>query len=73
MSAIDYAPGIADQAQGLARKILDVIDDKHLLWVYDPDGDQLSKYDKFMDNCLSSEGPATAMLAFWRGRTRGLW
>ena len=73
MSAIDYAPGIADQAQELARKILDVIDDKHLLWVYDPQGYQLSKYDKFMEHCLSSEGPATVMLAFWRGRTRGLW
>ena len=73
MSAIEHAPGIADQAKALARKILDVIDDKHLLWVYDPDRDQLSKYDVFMHDCLSSEGPATVMLAFWRGRAQELW
>ncbi len=73
MSAIDHAPGIADAATVLAKRILDAVDSEHLRWIYDPDGNQLSKYDKSMDNCLSSEGPATVMLAFWRGRARGLW
>jgi len=73
MSAIDHAPRIADQALALAKRILDAVDAEHLRWFYDPEGDQLSEYDKFMDNCLSSEGPATVMLAFWRGRMRELW
>jgi len=73
MTAIDHAPGIADEALTLAKRIMDVVDGLHLLWIYDPEGDQLSKYDKFMNNILSSEGPSTFLTAFWRGRVSGLW
>lgn len=73
MTAIDHAPEIAVDALALAKRILDVIDGPHLLWIHDPDGDQLSKYDQFMNNILSSEGPATVLTCFWRGRVQGLW
>lgn len=73
MAAIDHAPGIADEALALAQRMMDAVDAVHMRWIYDPDGDQLSKYDKFMDNNLSSEGPSTFLIAFWRGRIRGLW
>jgi hypothetical protein len=73
MVAAKYAPHIRQDAINLAKRILEAVDGLRLRWIIDPDGQQLEPCNRVMENVLSSEGPSTYLIGFWRGRVENLW
>ncbi|MBO9608229.1 MAG: hypothetical protein J7639_19885 [Paenibacillaceae bacterium] len=71
--AASYGTSVKDEAQALALRIMDSVDDVRMRWQYDPDGNQIIPELDYMNNVLSSEMPATFLATFWRGRLERLW
>ena len=68
-----HAPAVAERAIGMARRIMDVLDETRLHWMVDPDGKQLPPEIRYYGQCLSSEMGASFLAAYWRGRKEGWW
>lgn len=68
-----HALPIKENAQGLALRIMESVDETRMRWMHDPDGEQVIRELSYMTNVLSSEMPATYLATYWRGRLEQLW
>ncbi len=71
--ACRHAPGVAERAGAMVRRIIETLDETRLHWMVDPDGKQLPPEIAYYGQSLSSEMGASFLAAYWRGRKDGLW
>ena len=64
--ALSLVPELREEAGRLIHCVMDKLKWQHLLWIYDPDGNQLLKDLRDRGRCLSSEVPASVLAAWWR-------
>jgi hypothetical protein len=67
-----YAHGFCPGALDLARRMMARLDNQRLLWMIDPDGEQLHRLDEWMGYSLSSDVPAVTLRAYWFARLHGI-
>lgn len=70
--AHQHAPEFSPGAVPLAKALLQILDDRRLHHMIDPDGRQVMPEDQWMCNALSSDTPLMAILAWWRAKVAGI-
>lgn len=58
-------PDLAHDANALIQNILANLTPDHFRWLHDPDGTQLLDEIDYYGRCLSSEVPASVLIAYW--------
>lgn len=68
-----HCPPRCDEAIAFASETLKRLQPRHLLWISDPDGNQLPPEVNYFSRFLSSELPESLIAAYWEGRRLNLW
>lgn len=68
-----HCPERRDEAAGYAADMLRALEPRHLLWIADPDGQQVPPELNYFTRFLSSEAPECLIASYWEGRRLGLW
>jgi hypothetical protein len=73
MVAVRRCPGIRDEAANFAAESLRRLQPQHLLWIRDPDGQQVPAELRYFTEFLSSEVPEGMIATYWEGTRLKLW
>ncbi|MBE35651.1 MAG: hypothetical protein CMI16_08890 [Opitutaceae bacterium] len=68
-----HCPQKRDEAAKFAGETFRRLEPRHLLWIADPDGEQIPPELKYFTEFLSSEVPECLIASYWEGRQLGLW
>ena len=69
----EHSAPMRDASIGLAKRIMEHVDEVRIKWQHDPDGKQIVADNADIKSALSSEMPASYLATFWRGRRQGYW
>lgn len=68
-----HCPAKRDEAVAFAKETFQRLEPKHLLWISDPDGEQVPPELQYFTEFLSSEVPECLIASYWEGRQMKLW
>lgn len=68
-----HCPELRDEATRFAATTLEKLTPRHLLWISDPDGQQVPPAVNYFTRFLSSEVPENMVASYWEGRRLKLW
>ena len=68
-----HCPEQREEAAAFAAATLQRLQPRHLLWISDPDGQQIPPAVNYFTRFLSSEMPEGAIASYWEGRRLKLW
>jgi len=68
-----HCPRKKDEATAFAEETFRRLQPKHLLWIADPDGQQIAPELRYFTEFLSSELPECLIASYWEGRRLKLW
>lgn len=68
-----HCPPQRESAARFAAGTLQRLEPRHLLWISDPDGQQIPASANYFSHFLSSEVPENMIASYWEGRRLKLW
>lgn len=68
-----HCPPCRDEAVAFAEETFRRLEPRHLLWIADPDGQQVPPELHYFTEFLSSEVPECLIASYWEGRHLKLW
>ena len=68
-----HCPPFRDEAATFATETFNRLQPHHLLWIADPDGEQIPAQLRYFTEFLSSEVPECLIASYWEGRRLNLW
>ena len=68
-----HCPAYRDEAAAFAAETFRQLRPGHLLWIADPDGEQIPAKLQYFTEFLSSEVPECLIASYWEGRRLDLW
>ncbi len=68
-----HCPPKRDEAVAFASETLRRLQPHHMLWIADPDGEQIPTELRYFTEILSSEVPECLIASYWEGRRLNLW
>ena len=68
-----HCPPKRAEASAFAGETLRRLEPRHLLWIVDPDGEQVPPELNYFTKFLSSEVPECLIASYWEGRLLNLW
>lgn len=68
-----YCPSKREEAAAFAGETFRRLEPRHLLWIADPDGEQVPPELQYFTEFLSSEVPECLIASYWEGRRLDLW
>ncbi|MBI4028378.1 MAG: hypothetical protein HY360_25560 [Verrucomicrobia bacterium] len=72
MLLAEAAPWMRGPARGHLTRVLNQVDLPHLVWMIDPDGNQVQPVHRHWLDSLTAKGIAPWLAAYWAGRRLGL-
>jgi hypothetical protein len=66
-----HCPAQRDETAGYTADLLRELEPRHLLWIADPDGQQVPPELNYFTHFLSSEMPECLIATYWEGRRQG--
>ena len=68
-----HCPAKRQEAAAFCQETYRRMRPDHLLWISDPDGEQIPPELRYFSEFLSSEVPECVVASYWEGRNLGLW